>query len=153
MTHITQGGIDDMPHLRDSPLNNVAEILVVDVVVLFPNRPLSTFLEFILTVTVPGDVSVSTLNHSCPSCLHFDQTIIRQHSNDFVQLLGLQAHPPSQIVIFKTAHPNQQDKHPSQENRERQSKAKGDQRFIAYLTATYTGCRASWSMMMVYFGS
>jgi hypothetical protein len=48
-----------MPNLRDSPLDNVAEVLIVDVVVLFPNRPLSTFLEFVLTVTVQQDVSVT----------------------------------------------------------------------------------------------
>jgi hypothetical protein len=41
-----------MPNLRDSPLDNVAEVLVVDVVVLFPNRPLSTFLELILAIAV-----------------------------------------------------------------------------------------------------
>ena len=52
MTHITQCRINDMPHLCDSPLDHVAEVLIVDVVVLFPNRPLSPFFEFVLTVTV-----------------------------------------------------------------------------------------------------
>jgi hypothetical protein len=92
-----------MPHLRDSPLDNVAEVLIVDVVVLFPNRPLSTFFEFVLTVTV--DESDTYNSHLYRVDRHFDQTIIRQHSDDLVQLLGLQAHSPSQIVIFKTAHP------------------------------------------------
>ena len=59
MTHITQCGINDVPHLRDSPLNNVTEVLIVDVVVLFPNRPLSAFFEFVLTVTVQEDESVT----------------------------------------------------------------------------------------------
>lgn len=66
MTHVTQCGIDDVSHLRDSPLDNITEVLVVDVVVLFPNRPLSTFLEFVLTVTVRDDGSVTpcTVNPS-----------------------------------------------------------------------------------------
>ena len=53
MTHITQGRIDDMPHFGDSPFDNIAEVFIVDVVVLFSNRPLSTFLEFVLTIAAP----------------------------------------------------------------------------------------------------
>jgi len=50
-THVTKGRINDMPHSGDSPLDNVAKMFVVNVVVLFSNTPLSAFLQLILTIS------------------------------------------------------------------------------------------------------
>jgi hypothetical protein len=53
-TYISQRGVDDTSHFGDTPFDDVAKVLVVDVVVLLPNRPLSAFLEFILTISECG---------------------------------------------------------------------------------------------------
>lgn len=50
-THVSQFVVDLVPHLRDTPLDNVAEVLIVDVVVLLSDGALCTFLELILPVS------------------------------------------------------------------------------------------------------
>jgi hypothetical protein len=50
-THVTQCGINDMPHLGNSPLDNVAKMFVVNVIVLLSNTPLSAFLQLVLTIS------------------------------------------------------------------------------------------------------
>jgi hypothetical protein len=62
MTHIAQCRVDDVPHLRNSPFHDVAEMFIVDVVVLLSNRPLSTFLEFVLTVTARLPIRTNRLD-------------------------------------------------------------------------------------------
>ena len=49
-TDIPQTRIDYPSHLGDSPLDNIAEMLVIYVIVLLAHRSLSTFFEFVLTV-------------------------------------------------------------------------------------------------------
>lgn len=141
-----------MAHLGNTPLHDVAEVFIVDVVVLFPNRPLSTFLEFILPISDSlGEqpCHVEGYNGWGDPYSHFDQTIIRQHGDDLVQLFRLQPHSPCQVVVFKTAKPNEQGEQSKHPYKMKQASKCWD----AALTATYTGCRASWSMIMVYFGS
>lgn len=41
-----------MPHFCNPPFYDVAKVLIVDVVVLFSNRPLRAFFQFILPITV-----------------------------------------------------------------------------------------------------
>lgn len=40
-----------MSHFCYAPLHDIAEVLIVNVVILFSNRPLSTLFEFVLTIT------------------------------------------------------------------------------------------------------
>lgn len=49
-TYIAEAGINDSSHFGDSPLDYIAEILVVDVVVLLAHGSLGTLFEFVLTV-------------------------------------------------------------------------------------------------------
>ena len=49
-THIAQARVDDTMHLGNSPLDHVAEALVVDIKVLPAHRTLCPFFEFVLTV-------------------------------------------------------------------------------------------------------
>lgn len=49
-TDIPQTRVNDPSHLGDSPLDNIAEMLVIDVIVLLSHRSLGTFFEFVLTV-------------------------------------------------------------------------------------------------------
>lgn len=50
-THIPQLVVDLVTHPSYAPLDDIAEVLVVDVVVLLSDRPLGTFLQLILPVT------------------------------------------------------------------------------------------------------
>ena len=52
VTNVTQRRVNDAPHLRHTPLDNIAKVLVVDIVVLLPNRSLSTLPKLILAVAV-----------------------------------------------------------------------------------------------------
>lgn len=53
--HIAKGGINYAEHFGDAPFDDITEVFIVDVVVLLPNRPLSAFLQFILTISAgPG---------------------------------------------------------------------------------------------------
>lgn len=49
-THIAQTRVDDAMHVGNSPLDYVAEALVVDIKVLPAHRTLCPFFEFVLTV-------------------------------------------------------------------------------------------------------
>ena len=51
-TNISQGGIDSSTHLGYAPFDYVAEMLVVDIVILSSNGPLCTFLQLILSMTM-----------------------------------------------------------------------------------------------------
>lgn len=51
-TNVTQRRVNDAPHLRHTPLDNIAKVLVVDIVVLLPNRSLGTLSKLILAVAV-----------------------------------------------------------------------------------------------------
>jgi hypothetical protein len=59
-THVTQGGINNMPHLSDSPLDNVAKMFVINVIVLLSNTPLSAFLQLILTISADSKIGIPT---------------------------------------------------------------------------------------------
>ena len=50
-THVAQAGIYDAVHLGDPPLDDVAEVFVVDVKVLSAHRALGPLFEFVLTMT------------------------------------------------------------------------------------------------------
>lgn len=54
-TDVTQCRVDDLPHLGHTPFYDVAKVLVVDVVVLFSNRPLCAFFEFVLSIAARRD--------------------------------------------------------------------------------------------------
>lgn len=47
-THVSERLINNPPHFRNPPFDDVAEELVVDVVVLLRDRALRAFLEFVL---------------------------------------------------------------------------------------------------------
>lgn len=49
-THVTQVRIDDMSHLCYSPLDDIAKMLIIDVVVLLSNTTLGALFEFILAI-------------------------------------------------------------------------------------------------------
>jgi hypothetical protein len=51
MTYIAQIRVNAAPHFCDPPFDNIAEVLIVNVVILFQDRPLRALFEFILTVT------------------------------------------------------------------------------------------------------
>ena len=51
-TYIPQRRVDDTVHSGDAPFNHIAEMLVVDVVILLANRTLCAFLQFVLSVSV-----------------------------------------------------------------------------------------------------
>lgn len=51
-TNVTELGIDDTPHLCNTPLDNIAEVLIIDIKVLSSLRSSSTFLKLILPVAV-----------------------------------------------------------------------------------------------------
>lgn len=88
-------------HLRHTPLHDIAELRVVDVEVLPPDRPLRALLQLVLPMTVP---SVSPqADHNEREHVHSKQLVVLEHDRDFVQLLQLQPHPPGQVVIFETA--------------------------------------------------
>lgn len=50
-TDIAESLVDDVTHLGDPPFDNVAEVFVVDIIVLLPDTPLSTLLQLILTIS------------------------------------------------------------------------------------------------------
>lgn len=50
-TYVSQFVVDFVPHFRDSPLYNVAEVLIIDIVVLLSDRALGAFFELVLTVS------------------------------------------------------------------------------------------------------
>ena len=102
-TDVAKRRIDDVSHFRYAPFNDVAEILIVDVVVLSSNRPLCTFLELVLTIAVTPRLLSIVVNSTWNGAdIHFDQAIIGKHSDNLVQLFWLQPHPARQIVVFKT---------------------------------------------------
>lgn len=51
-THISSCRVYEPAHFSHSPLDNVAEVLVVDVVVLLPNRTLRTIFKLVLPMPV-----------------------------------------------------------------------------------------------------
>ena len=53
-TDITQTRVNDPSHLGNAPFDNVAEMLVVYVIVLLAHRSLGAFFEFVLTVAKTG---------------------------------------------------------------------------------------------------
>jgi len=50
-TYIPQIVVDHGPHLANFPLDDIAKVLVVDVVVLFADRTLCALLELVLPIT------------------------------------------------------------------------------------------------------
>ena len=50
-TNIPERLVDYVTHLGDPPFDDVAEVFVIDVIVLFPDAPLCTFLQLILTIS------------------------------------------------------------------------------------------------------
>ena len=125
-----------MSHFRYAPFNNVAKILVVDVVVLSSNRPLSTLLELVLTISVTPRLPSAVVNNTWNGYdVHFDQAIIGKHSNDLVQLFWLQPHPAREVVIFKTT----QQGHIGSTSVNTLQKQRGDVRGRCLDLLTYTG--------------
>jgi len=54
VTHISQLVVNLVPHLGHPPLDDVAEVFIVDIVVLLAHRALSALFELVLTV--PGNL-------------------------------------------------------------------------------------------------
>jgi hypothetical protein len=87
-------------HFGDPPLDNVAKMLVIDVVVLLSNTPLSAFLELILAIAEQNG-QTSTWNQV--GYAHFNERVIRKDCDNLIQLLGLQSHAASQIIVLEAA--------------------------------------------------
>jgi hypothetical protein len=97
-------------HLGNSPLDHVAEALVVDIKVLPAHRTLCPFFEFVLTVanregisqfwaqTPPFRVFFGGEN-SKSSRLY--QPIFFQSGHELVELFDLQPNPSCQVVILE----------------------------------------------------
>ena len=49
-SYILYRRIDETMHLSHPPFDNVAKMLIIHIVILFTNRPLSAVLQFILSV-------------------------------------------------------------------------------------------------------
>ena len=92
-----------MTHFSDPPFDDVAEVFVIDIIVLFSDTPLSSFFQLVLTIAVtPRLLSIVVDSTWNGADIHFDQAIIGKHSDNLVQLFWLQPHPARQIVVFKT---------------------------------------------------
>lgn len=53
---VSQAGIDDPSHFCHPPLDDIAKVLVVNIVVLPANRTLRALFEFVLAVSVWGEL-------------------------------------------------------------------------------------------------
>ena len=49
-SHIFYRRVNETVHLSHPPFDNVAKMLIIHIVILFTNRPLSAVLQFILSV-------------------------------------------------------------------------------------------------------
>jgi len=58
-THVPQTGIDYPSHFRHTPLDDIAKVLVVNVIVLPTDRALCALFEFVLAVSVHSEFGVS----------------------------------------------------------------------------------------------
>jgi len=59
-TDVSQAGIDDPSHFRHTPLDDIAKVLVVDIVVLSTDRTLCALFEFVLAVSAWSEFGVSS---------------------------------------------------------------------------------------------
>lgn len=108
-THIAQARVDDTMHLGNSPLDHVAEALVVDIKVLPAHRTLCPFFEFVLTVA--NREGISRFGAQRPPWQFFwgekskssrlDQPIFFQSGHELVELFDLQPNPSCQVVILE----------------------------------------------------
>jgi len=106
-THIAQTRVDDAMHVGNSPLDYVAEALVVDIKVLPAHRTLCPFLEFVLTVANREGISrfwaqrplLQFREKSESSRLY--QSIFFQSGHELVKLFDLQPNPSCQVVILE----------------------------------------------------
>ena len=58
-TNVPQAGIDDPSHFCHTPLDDIAKVLVVDIVVLSADRTLCALFELVLAVSVWSELAVS----------------------------------------------------------------------------------------------
>jgi hypothetical protein len=102
-----------MPHSRDPPFDDVAEVFIVNVVVLPANSPLSAFLQFVLAISV-GALNIVDVATRSRYFIHFDELVSRQPCNDLIQFFWLKTHSICKFVIFQTGGQKGQDNGPCQ---------------------------------------
>lgn len=119
-----------MPHFRNPPFYDIAKVLIVDVVVLFPNRPLRAFFQLVLPITAKKGKHVTS---ACSSIragsmewyLHFNKTVVTEHGDDFIQLFRLEAHSTRKIIVFEAVNVRQRSKEHVNTDRKRLHKMGG----------------------------
>ncbi len=113
-THIAQTRVDDAMHVSNSPLDYVAEALVVDIKVLPAHRTLCPFFEFVLTVANREGISrfwaqrpllqfrgEEGRGEEKSESSRLYQPIFFQSGHELVKLFDLQPNPSCQVVILE----------------------------------------------------